>query len=86
MPMEYARLTIEYEEMARASGKEHKEEVTKDQELHRKMEVMLSIVKDLADKTNVCTSDPRYEEMLSFMKKKARRDLQQKMNEDSEDI
>ena len=29
--MEYARLTKEDEEMARASGKEDKEEVTKDQ-------------------------------------------------------
>ena len=40
--MEYARLTTEY-----------KEEVTKDQELHRKMEDMLSMMKDMADKTNL---------------------------------
>ena len=40
--MEYARLT-----------KEYKEEVTKDQELHRKMEDMLSMMKDMADKTNL---------------------------------
>ena len=84
--MEYARLTKEYEEMARASGKENKEVVTKDQELQRKMEEMLSLMKDMADKTNLCTSDPRYQEMLSFMKEKARRDLKQKMEEDSEAI
>ena len=45
--MEYARLTSDFEE------------VTKDQKLHRKTEEMLSMMKDLADKTYVCTSDPR---------------------------
>ena len=84
--MECARLTKEYEEMARASGKENKEEVTKDQELHRKMEEFLSLMRNMADITNLCTSDPRYQEMLSFMKEKARRDMQQKMEENSEAI
>ena len=39
--MEKARLTKDYEETARASEQENKEEVTKDQELHRKMEEVL---------------------------------------------
>ena len=30
------------------------------------------MMKDLADKTNVCTSDPRYQEMLFFKREKAR--------------
>ena len=58
--MEYARLTKDYEDMARASEKEEEEEVTKDEELHRKMEEMLPM-KDMAEKTNVFTSDPRYQ-------------------------
>ena len=56
-------LTKEYEEMARASEKEtnKEEEVTKDQELRRKMEEMLSLMKDMAGKPNLCRSEPRYE-------------------------
>ena len=80
--MEYARLTKDYEEMTRASEKE--EEVTKDEELHRKMEEMLSMMKDLADKANVCTSDPRYQDMLSFMTEKARRDMKERAVEDQQ--
>ena len=90
--IEYARLTEDYEEKTRASekrrkrrsrkdacfGKEENEEVTKDQELHRKMEEMLSMMRDLADKANVCTSDPRYQDMLSFMTEKARRDMKER--------
>ena len=67
--MEYARLTKDFVEMARASGKEDKEEVTKDE--------------DMADKTNVCTSHPHYQEMLSYMTEKARRDMKKRMEEDS---
>ena len=37
----------------------------------------------MIDKTDVCTSDPRYQEMLSFMTEKARRDMKQRMEEDS---
>ena len=73
--MEYAKMHKDYEELVRASGKGEKEEVTKtsasgkeqkeedtkDQELHRKIEEMLSMLKDLADKPNVCMSDPRYQ-------------------------
>ena len=70
--MEYARLTKEYEEMGRASGEQNKEEVTKDQELHRKMEDMLSLTKDMASKPNLCSSEPRYEEMLSFFEREGR--------------
>ena len=44
------------------------------------------MLKDLADKTNVCTSDPHYKELLSFMKEKARREMKQKMRENSEEI
>ena len=32
--------------------------MTKDQDLNRKMEEVLSMMKDMADKTNLCTSDP----------------------------
>ena len=44
------------------------------------------MMKDMADKTHLCTSDPRYQEVLSFMKEKARRDVKQTMQEDSEAI
>ena len=81
--MGYARLTKDYEEMAHASGKENKEEGSKDQELHRKMEEMISMMKDMADITNVCTSDPRYQEMLSFVTVKARRDMKERAEEES---
>ena len=41
----YARLIKEYEEMVRPPGKEtNKEEAAKDEELHRKMEEMLSLM------------------------------------------
>ena len=59
---------------------EDEEEVTKDQELHRNMDKKLSLMKDMAGKPNLCTFDPRYEEMLSFMKEKARSDMKQEMN------
>ena len=95
--MEYAKMHKDHEELVSASekgekdevtktsasGNEQKEEDTKDQELHRKMEEMLSMLKDLADKTHVCTSDPRYQEMLSFMTEKARRDTKKRMGEES---
>ena len=72
--MEYARLIKECEEMERPPGREtNKEEAAKDQELHRKMERMLSLMKDMAGKPDLCRSEPRYEEMLSFMKEKARK-------------
>ena len=66
-----------------ASGKGRKEEDTKDQELHRMIEEMRSMLKDFADKPNVCMSDPRYQEMFSFMTEKARRDMKQRMEEES---
>ena len=44
------------------------------------------MMKDMADKTNLCTSDPRYQEMLSFMKETAWRDMKQKMEGHSESI
>ena len=73
--------------MARPPGKQtNKEEAAKDQELHRKMEEMLSLMKDMADKTNMCTSDPRYQQIFSFMTVKARRDMKQRMEEGSEAI
>ena len=37
----------------------------------------------MADKTDVCTSDLRYQEMLSFMTEKARRDMKQRIAKDS---
>ena len=43
---------------------------------------MLSIMQDMADKTNLCSSDPRFQEMLSFMTEKTRRDMKQRMEED----
>ena len=46
---------------------------------------MLSMMKDMA-KTNLCTPDLRYQETLSFMQVKARRDMKQRMEEDSEAI
>ena len=70
--MRYAKMHKDCEELVRvsekgekksrsASGTEEKEEETKDQDPHRTM------MRDMADKTNVCTSDLRYQEMLSFM-------------------
>ena len=53
-------------------GKRRKKKTQNQEELHRKMEEMLSMPKDLADQTIVCTSDPRYQEMLSFMTEKAK--------------
>ena len=47
---------------------------------------MLSMMKDMADKTNLCTSDPRYQEMLSFLKVNSRRDMKERMEEDSDAI
>ena len=44
---------------------------------------MLSMLKDLADKPHVCMSDPRYQEMLSFMTEKARRDMKKRMEAES---
>ena len=43
------------------------------------MEEVLSLMKDMAGKPNLCRSEPRYEEMLSFMKEKAGHALKQKM-------
>ena len=58
--------------MARPPGKEtNKEEAAKDQELHRKMEEMLSLMTDMAGKPNLCRSEPRCEEMFSSMKENA---------------
>ena len=83
--MEYARLLKEYEEMARPPGKEtHKEEAAKDQELNRKIEDFLSLMKDMSGKSNLNRSEPRYEEMISFMKEIAGKAMKQKMREDSE--
>ena len=83
--MKYARLIEEYEDMARPPGTEtNEEEAAKDQELHRKMEEMLLLMKDMASKPNLCRSEPRYEEMLSIMMEKAGKDTKQKMKEDSE--
>ena len=68
--MEYARLIKDY----RRSGtdlqeKKNKEEVTaKDQELNSKIEEILSLMKDMSGKSKLSRSEPRYEEMLSFMK------------------
>ena len=45
---------------------------------------MLSLMKDMASKPNLCRSEPRYEEMLSFMKEKAGKAIKQKMKEDSQ--
>ena len=80
--MEHARLIKEYEEMARPPGKEtNEEEAAKDQELHRKMEERISLMKDMAGKPNLCRSEPRFEEMLSFMKENAGKAMKQKMKE-----
>ena len=72
--------------MARPPGKKvtNKEEVAKDQELHRKMEEMLSLMKDMAGKPHLCGPEPRFEEMLSFMKENAGKAVKQKIQEDSE--
>ena len=71
--------------MARPPRKEsNKEEAAKDQELNRKIEEILSLVKDMAGKSNLSRSVPRYVEMLSFMKEIAVKALKQKMKEDAE--
>ena len=41
---------------------------------------------DMVGKSNLCRSDPRYEEMLSFMKEIAVKAMKQKMKEDSEAV
>ena len=45
----------------------NEEEAAQDQELHSKIGESLSLMKDMADKSNVSRSEPRYEEMLSFI-------------------
>ena len=58
--MVYARLIKEYEEMTRPPGKEtHKEEAANDQELNRKIEEILSLMKNMAGKSNLSRSEPR---------------------------
>ena len=67
--VEYARLIREYVEMRRLSGKEaNKEDVSKDQGLNDKIEEILSLMKEMAGKSNLSRSEPRYEEMLTRMK------------------
>ena len=81
--MEYARLIKEY--MARPPGKEtNKEEAAKDQELNRKIEEILSLMKDMAGKSNLSRSESRFEEMPSLMKEIVAKALAQKSKEDSE--
>ena len=46
------------------------------------MEEFFSMMKELDDKTNVCTSDPRYQEMLSFVTEKARRNMKGRAEEE----
>ena len=48
------------------------------------MEEVLSLLKDMAGKPNLCRSEPRYEEMISFMKEIAGEAMKQNMKEDSE--
>ena len=50
--MEYAKLTKEYEELVRASGKKtQKEEVAKDRGLNHKIEEIVSLMKEMAGKS-----------------------------------
>ena len=83
--VEYARLIREYEEMTRPSGKEaNKEDVSKDQGLHDKIEDILSLMKEMAGKSNLSRSEPRYEEMLTLMREIAGKAMDQKNKGGSE--
>ena len=67
--VECARLIREYEEMTRLSGKEaNKEDVSKDQGLHDKIEDILAFMKKMVGKSNLSRCEPRYEEMLTLLK------------------
>ena len=52
--------------------------------MNRKIEEILSLMKDMAGKSNLCRSEPGYEEMLSFMKEIAGKAMKQTRKEDSE--
>ena len=64
--------------------KTNKEEAANDQELNRKIEEILFLIKDMAGKSNLSRPEPRYEEVLSFMDEIAEKAMEQKRKKDSE--
>ena len=58
--------------------------MAKDRGLNNKIEEILSLMKDMAGKSNLSRSEPRYEEMLSIMKEIAGKAMDQTSKEGTE--